>query len=75
MSETKKLNNYPSEFKEAAVKLATESDQAVAATTSELGVWTSQTLLDTFSSYNVTSMRGVYEQRQAIYPRIQNRSR
>jgi len=38
MSETKKLNNYPSEFKEAAVKLAVESDQAVTATARELGV-------------------------------------
>ncbi|MGM0429251.1 MAG: hypothetical protein ACQEQ2_02975, partial [Pseudomonadota bacterium] len=30
-------------------------------------VWTSQTLLDTFNSYNVTKTRGVYEQRQTVY--------
>ena len=36
--ETKKPNNYPSEFKESAVKLATESDQPVAATARDLGV-------------------------------------
>jgi|AntDeeMinimDraft_8_1070380.scaffolds.fasta_scaffold00571_5 hypothetical protein len=32
--------------------------------------WTSQTLLDTFNSYNVTQTRGVYEQRQTVYRRI-----
>lgn len=32
--------------------------------------WTSQTLLDTFNGYNVTKMRGVYEQRQTVYRRI-----
>jgi hypothetical protein len=32
--------------------------------------WTSQTLLDTFNSYNVTSNRGVYEQRQTVYRRV-----
>jgi len=36
--ETKKPNNYPSEFKESAVKLATESDQSVAATARDLSV-------------------------------------
>ena len=34
------------------------------------GVWTSQILLDTFSSYNVTYNRGVYEQRQTVYQRV-----
>ena len=32
--------------------------------------WTSQILLDTFNSYNVTSNRGVYEQRQTVYRRV-----
>ncbi|GAB2695004.1 hypothetical protein [Aliiglaciecola aliphaticivorans] len=32
--------------------------------------WTSQTLLDAFNSYNVTSNRGVYEQRQTVYRRV-----
>jgi hypothetical protein len=35
-----------------------------------LSKWTSQTLLDTFNSYNVTQTRGVYEQRQTVYRRI-----
>ena len=33
-------------------------------------VWTSQSLLDTFDSYNVTQTRGVYEQRQTVYRRV-----
>jgi hypothetical protein len=33
-------------------------------------MWTSQILLDTFNSYNVTSNRGVYEQRQTVYRRV-----
>ncbi|MBE0362146.1 hypothetical protein PULV_a3951 [Pseudoalteromonas ulvae UL12] len=36
----------------------------------DLQNWTSQTLLDTFNSYNVTSNRGVYEQRQTVYRRV-----
>jgi hypothetical protein len=35
-----------------------------------LWYWTSQTLLDTFNSYNVTSNRGVNEQRQTVYRRV-----
>jgi hypothetical protein len=31
---------------------------------------TSQILLDTFNSYNVTSNRGVPEQRKTLYPRV-----
>ncbi|NOR80149.1 MAG: transposase, partial [Methyloprofundus sp.] len=33
-----KSNNYTAEFKQSAVKLATESDQPVAQTAKELGV-------------------------------------
>lgn len=33
-------------------------------------IWTSHILLDTFNSYNVTSNRGVYEQRKTLYPRV-----
>ncbi len=36
--ETKKSNNYTSEFKESAVKLAIESDQPISTTARELGV-------------------------------------
>jgi transcriptional regulator GlxA family with amidase domain len=42
---------------------------ASALTASAIG-WTSQILLDTFNSYNVTYSRGVYEQRQTIYQRV-----
>ena len=35
---TKKANNYTSEFKESAVKLATESDQPIAQTARDLGL-------------------------------------
>lgn len=34
----KKLNTYPSEFKESAVKLAIESDHPIAQTAKELGI-------------------------------------
>ena len=34
----KKPNNYPSEFKESAVKLAIEADQPIAQTAKELGI-------------------------------------
>ena len=35
---TRKIKTYPSEFKESAVKLAVESDQAIAQTARELGI-------------------------------------
>ena len=38
MSNQKKPNHYTSEFKESAVKLALESDQAVSVTAKELGI-------------------------------------
>ena len=38
MSHQKKQNHYTSEFKESAVKLATESDQPISKTAEELGV-------------------------------------
>ncbi len=39
--------------------------------TAKLNDWTSQILQDTFNSYNVTYSRGVYEQRQTIYQRLE----
>jgi transposase len=38
MSDQKKQNHYTAEFRESAVKLAIESDQAVSKTAEELGV-------------------------------------
>lgn len=52
MSEpTNKPNSYSSEFKESAVKLATESDQPIAQTARDLGV-NSNTLHTWISKYS-----------------------
>jgi transposase len=55
----KKLNNYPSEFKESAVKLAIEAEQPIAQTAKELGinVNTLHTWIGKYSQPKVASIR------------------
>jgi len=71
MSETKKLNSYPSEFKESAVELAVESDQSVAETARELGVNvnTLHTWIGKYSKPKQLSKRGdehIYDENKRL---------
>lgn len=55
----RKQNNYPSEFKESAVKLAIEAEQPIAQTAKELGinVNTLHTWISKYSQPKVASIR------------------
>jgi transposase len=57
--ETKKPNSYTSEFKESAIKLAIESEQAIAQTARDLGinVNTLHTWIGKYSKPKVASSR------------------
>ena len=64
-----KPKNYTSEFKESAVKLATESEQPVAQTAKELGV-NPNTLYTWIGKYSQPKEQATVQQNQHLYDEL-----